>query len=192
MFKSKKTALDVTPVAADREAAAQPAAATPVATLPPDQSQKRAALSKRLEATLGQFVLLMMQSPHFKHHTFADLEWLAAPAIAVGQFAVAEAQSKANGFTAPVAAITWAQVSDETDAKLKANLDHPFRLRPDEWKSGTHVWVIDAFGDAKVIASMLQRMSENEWKGRQAKLRMLGKDGKPEIKMIQTDETKAA
>lgn len=168
------------------------AAAAPVAAIPAEEAQKRAAFSKRLEVTLGQFVLLMMQSPHFKHHTFGDLEWLVAPAISLGQFSVAEAQSKINGFTAPIAAITWAQVSDETDAKLNSNLDRPFRLRPDEWKSGTHVWVIDAFGEPKVIAGILQRIAVNEWKGREAKLRILGTDGKPEIKIIQPDPAKVA
>ncbi|MEQ1715899.1 MAG: toxin-activating lysine-acyltransferase [Hyphomicrobium sp.] len=182
MFNFKKTADSAALVATD--ATVPTLSAAPAAALPPEEAQKRAALSKRLEATLGQFVVLMMQSLHFKHHTFSDLEWLVAPAISLGQFAVAEAQSKVNGFTAPVAAITWAQVSDETDAKLAANLDRPFRLRPDEWKSGANIWVIDTFGEAKVIASMLQRMTENEWKCRHAKLRMLGIDGKPEVKIV--------
>ncbi|NOT72006.1 MAG: toxin-activating lysine-acyltransferase [Hyphomicrobium sp.] len=149
-----------------------------------EQARKHAAISKRLEVSLGQFVVLMMRSPHYRHHTLGDLEWLVTPPVLAGQFAIAEAQSKDNGFTAPVAAVTWARVSPEVTAKLTASIEKPFRLRPDEWKSGDYIWVIDAHGDAKVITSMLQRMAENEWKGQQVRVRIAGKDGKPEIKLF--------
>lgn len=72
-----------------------------VSPLDESEARKRAALSKRLDASFGQFVVLMMRSPHYRHHTLSDLEWLVTPPLLAGQFAVAEAQSKANGFTAP-------------------------------------------------------------------------------------------
>jgi hemolysin-activating ACP:hemolysin acyltransferase len=97
--------------------------------------------------------------------------------VTTGQFALAEAQSKTNGMMAPVGLIIWASVSAEVDARLRANLASGLTLRPEEWRSGDILWVIEAVGEPKILQAMLQRTAQNEWKGRPANLRIRDKDG---------------
>ena len=51
----------------------------------------------------AQTVALLMHSPHYKHYTLADLEWLVIPPLVTGQFSVAEAKLKDSGVPVPVA-----------------------------------------------------------------------------------------
>lgn len=52
------------------------------------------------------------------------------------------------------------------------------RLRPDEWRSGEHLWLINAVGDQPAIPHLMQQLQAGPFKGRQAKMRMVGADGK--------------
>jgi len=159
----------------------QPSAPPPVDLA---DMQKRQALVQRMHSTFGQAVAVLMRSDHYKHHSLADLEWLVIPALMTGQFSVAEAQSKTQGFAAPVGVVTWASVSPEVEKRLSGNLERPARLRPDEWRSGDVIWVIDAVGPPKLIAAMLKRLSAGEWKGRTAKIRVRTKEGKMAVREI--------
>ncbi len=102
-----------------------------------EEAKKRAAASKRMAASFGEIALLMSQSPAEQHYALRDLDRLVAPAVRLGQFALAEAQSKTNGLVVPVGAILWAQVSAEVDQRAEPG-DGPIRLAPDEWRSGRY------------------------------------------------------
>lgn len=162
--------------------------ATGAAPQAPEMSQeemkKRLALSQRLSMAFGEIVTVLMRSQGHKHLSLADLEWAAAPAVITGQFSLAEAQSKTNGMVAPVAVVMWATVNDELDQRLMAGLDHPVRLAMQDWRSGPHLWVMDAVGDPRVIGSMFERLVQNEWKGQSAKMRTRNPEGKPVIATI--------
>jgi hemolysin-activating ACP:hemolysin acyltransferase len=164
---------------------------TPAQQLSPEELQKRMAISQRLSMAFGQIVNVLMRSPTHKHLSLADLEWAAAPAIVTGQFALAEAQSKANGMVAPVAAIMWAFVSDEVDARISASPEAPVRLTIPEWRSGQHLWVMEAVGDPRVVGSMIDRLLRNEWTGRSAKTRTRTPEGKPVIALLQAKPPEA-
>lgn len=77
-----------------------------------------AAISKMISASVGDIVALMARAPSRKHFALSDIEWLVLPPVIARQFYVAEAQSKETGFRAPVAAVTWAEVSDDVDKRL--------------------------------------------------------------------------
>ena len=62
-----------------------------------------AALNLRLSATFGQIVSVLMRTPQHRYAFLSDLEWLVLPAVATGQFSLAEAQDKTSGLSAPVA-----------------------------------------------------------------------------------------
>lgn len=63
-----------------------------------EEAKRNAAmLSKALMAALGQIVTVLMRTAEHRAKPLTDLEWLAIPAVMTGQFAVVEAQSKANG-----------------------------------------------------------------------------------------------
>lgn len=50
--------------------------------------------SKMVSASFGEIVTLLMRSPHYKHYSLSDLEWLVIPALLTNQFLVVEAQMK--------------------------------------------------------------------------------------------------
>lgn len=166
-----------TPAAATL-AATTAAAASPAAALDPDKARKRAIASKQIAAAFGEIVALAMRTQSTRHHTLQDLEWLIAPAVLTGQFALAEAQAKTTGLVTPVGAVLWALVSEETDRRLTAELDTPLRLRPDEWRGGPIPWIVLTLGDQRVVGGLLKQLTETAFKDRPPKLRARGADGK--------------
>ncbi len=143
--------------------------------------QRRAQVSKRIEQAFGEIASVFMRSPQYRQLSLADMEWLVVPAVMSGQFSLAEAQSKTSGFTAPVALVTWASVSAEVDQRLSADPDRQVRLKPEEWKSGDKLWVIDAVGDQKILSAVIKRLRASDWAGRPVKIRARGGDGKPAV-----------
>lgn len=174
------------PATAAASPSREPAAAQPDApALSEEELRKRAAASKLVSASFGEIVSVLMRSEHYKHYTLQDLEWLVVPAVLSNQFLLAEARAKGNGFTAPVGVVLWASVSAEVDRRLTADIAQPLRLKPEDWRSGDILWLVDAVGPAKLIGSMLQQLHGKVFKGRQVKLRAQGQDGKPTIRTME-------
>ena len=153
--------------------------------LAPPELQKRAEASRRYAATMGEIVGLMARSPSHKNYRLGDIRWLVVPALRTGQYAVATAQSKSQGFTAPVAAILWASVSPEVDTRLSSNLSNPIQLAPREWKSGDILWIIDAVGDKRLIGGLIGRMQTAEWKGKHIKVRVVDAQKRAKIHVVE-------
>ncbi len=150
-----------------------------------EEAKRNAAmLSKSLMAALGQIVTVLMRTAEHRAKPLADLEWLAIPAVMTGQFAVVEAQSKANGMTTPISRMMWACVSPEVDQRLRADPNKPIRLSPNEWKSGDILWIVEAIGEQNLLQAMLQNAVVREWNGRPANLRVRGPDGAYKIAVI--------
>ena len=118
-----------------------------------EDAQKQAHQALRQSVAFAQIVSLLMRSPLYRHFAIADLEWLVIPPLATGMFALAEMKAQANGPSFPAAAVLWASVSPEVDARLSANLSAPIRLRPDEWRSGELLWIVAVAGDPKSLAT---------------------------------------
>jgi cytolysin-activating lysine-acyltransferase len=111
-----------------------------------DKTHLSAAASKFFAASIGDIVVVLSRSSAHKHFSLADIEWMVMPPVMAGQFYVVEAEDKERGFRAPVAAVTWAFVSEEVDARLREKMGQRVRLRPDEWRGGDIGWLIDAVG----------------------------------------------
>lgn len=156
--------------------------ATAEAALSQEEMERRAVASKRLLMSFGEIVSVMMRSPQFKAATLSDLEHLVVPAVSSGQFLVAEAQSKQNGFITPVSVALWASVSDEVDQRLSSNPDEPIKLAPDEWRSGDNPWLIALAGDRRPMNSLLKRLHETTFKEKPLKVRTRGEDGAFHVK----------
>lgn len=202
---ARPTASAAAPVDAAAPAPAQPAAATsasgagasgaagqttgPTAAempdLPPEELKRRAAAIKLVSAAFGQVVSVLMRAPHYKHYSLADLEWMVVPPLVTSQFSIVEAQSRKNGMSAPVCVVLWANVSAEVDARLSASPGEPIRLKPNEWRSGDVLWVIDAIGDARAVTAVLKRLRENEWQGRAVKIRTRTKEGNAVVRVLE-------
>ena len=83
-----------------------------------DPAQVGAAVSRLFAASIGDMAVVFSRSAAHKHYSLADIEWMVLPPVAAGQFYVVEAMDKERGFRAPVAAVTWAFVSEEVDKAL--------------------------------------------------------------------------
>jgi hemolysin-activating ACP:hemolysin acyltransferase len=146
--------------------------------------QRRAA-AVRLAVAFADIVGALMRSPSHKHLSLADVERLVVRPLRSGQYRVARAKPPKEGAAAPAAAVLWASVSPEVDKRLSENLSAPIRLRPDEWTSGEILWLVEAVGDPRLAARLLQDLNEKVLKDREVKMRAPGKDGKPAAQTLQ-------
>jgi cytolysin-activating lysine-acyltransferase len=177
---------------AGRQAAAAPA---PKSVPPRDLRQARFAL------TFSQVVSVLMRDPNFRKLRLAELEWLVIPPVMSGQFRLAQApmqppggkapnsgkqgqDSAKGGFLVPVAVALWASVSANMDKALSGNLDKQVRLHPAEWASGENLWLMAVAGDQRALPTFLKRLRDEEFKGKQVKMRMRDADGKFVVKTI--------
>jgi hemolysin-activating ACP:hemolysin acyltransferase len=146
---------------------------TPNLKLP---SQAERDLAARLAtASVADALSLLMRSERHRHYTLADLEWLLMPPMVLKQVAFAYARPQMPPEKAavaaevgmegqlppmPVAMVTWARVSPEVAAKLDSQkkAGAPFRLAPQEWKSGTELRVIDVLGQQKATEALVAKL----------------------------------
>ena len=136
---------------------------------------------ERMAQNFSQAVAVLMRDANFKKLRIADLEWLVLPAILLGQFKLAHARSQPGrhkkphgGSFIPVALAMWARVSPEVDKALSENLEKPARLRPDQWSCGDIPWLMTIAGDKRVVPTFLKQLGEQEFKGKDVKLRAQG------------------
>ena len=119
------------------------------------ERQRMMAQARQRAAALGDLTVLAMQHPSFRNYAIADLDWLIGPAIITGNFLVANAEREDNP-PVPIAAITWARVSEEVDLRLMENLARPFRLSPEEYVSGDIHWIAHTFGPPQAVEALIR------------------------------------
>ncbi len=163
--------------------AASPSAGSSATSEEQELRARRALGAKMVVASFGEIVSLLMRSSAYKHFSLSDLEWLVIPPVLTQQFVLAAARKGESGIPAPIAVALWASVSSEVDEKLMTMTSGPLRLRPDEWKSGDILWLIDAIGPPQVLGDLVDNLHKNVFKGRPLKVRARGEDGKPIIKI---------
>jgi hemolysin-activating ACP:hemolysin acyltransferase len=153
-------------------------------TISPEDAARITEMTKRISTALGEIVSVLLRAPAHRHLFLADLEWLVLPALATGQFALAEARHEESGLAAPVAVMLWATVSAEVDARLTANVDKPVRLKPDEWAAGPNAWLVEAVGEPRAVKALIDETLRRQLKGRGLKVRTRGADGKPALQLL--------
>ncbi len=163
-----------------------PGAGAPPQGLQLDKTQVGAAISKLISASIGDLVVVMSKSPAHKHYSLADIEWMVLPPVLAGQFYLAEATVASTGARAPVAAVTWARVSEEVDAKLREGAGQSIRLRPDEWTSGDTFWLIDIIGDPRGLANALRWLLDEPFKNRPAYVVVRDAAGAAKVETVQS------
>lgn len=103
-------------------------------------------------SALGRIVWLMSLSPQHKHLFLADLEWRVKPPLLLKQCRLVQRGGR------PLAFVSWALISEEVMKRLQETPGQ--RLRPDEWRCGNNLVVIDAvapFGNAKQTVEEVMR-----------------------------------
>ena len=111
-----------------------------------------------LHATVGQVVLAMSAVPRYRHQTLTDLSHLVIDPLVRDRVAIANAGQDGDPKTAlaPAAVAIWATVSPEVEEKIKEQIKakvFPVRMKPDDWNSGSIVWLIDVIAPSRELAT---------------------------------------
>ena len=157
----------------------------------------RDARQAHMGQAFSQVIAVLMRDPAFRQMRLADLEWLVIPPLMCGQYKLAQApvqqtmgqkpdaaKPQQGGMLVPVAVGLWARVSPQVDKRLAETLDKNVRLRPSEWTSGEHLWLMAAAGDPRAVPRFVEQLVKTEFKGKQLKMRLRGSDGKIAVKTI--------
>lgn len=115
---------------------------------------------KRLPA-MGPVIMLYMQSSHRRFQFISDLEWLLLPPLVGGQCKLYMKKEY------PISFISWAFLDDDAEKRLFHNGG---KLRPDDWKSGENLWIIDIAAPFGGVENMLRDIQKNEFPGQTIKM----------------------
>ena len=142
----------------DGGAAAEPAAAKD-RTLNPELLAQIAAFKTRLQASIGEVVLAMLNLPRYRNQTLADVMHLVVEPLIRDRIAIAKTSATAGGEgkveeTAGIA--IWASVSEAVDAKIREQIQarvFPIRLKAEDWNSGETTWLLDVIAPSQKVAT---------------------------------------
>jgi len=144
---------------------------TKPAVEPQAQAPEAAQQEQRFDPApiIGMVAGLMMDSPMHQHLFLADMKWLVIPAVALQQYRI----FRKDGI--PVAYVSWAMISEETEARL---MEGKMRLRPDEWKGGDRVWIIDLIAPFGGQQAIMMDLKDKVFGGNIVKAMQPDKDGR--------------
>jgi cytolysin-activating lysine-acyltransferase len=112
---------------------------------------------------VGEIVWLLTQSAQHKQAFFlGDLEWMAMPPILLQQFRLFYAKDR------PIGVVLWAYVNDEVEARL---LSGSARMRPQDWKCGDTLWVVDVIAPFGGTDEMLKDLKAKVFPDREVRFR---------------------
>lgn len=109
-----------------------------------------------MESALGAVILLANRSQSHKHLFITDMEWLVIPPVMLKQFAVFRTQKNE-----PMAFISWASINEEVEKRL---LTGNVKLKPQEWKSGDKLYIIDVLSPFGGQYELLKQLKERQFK----------------------------
>ena len=115
---------------------------------------------KRLPA-MGPVIMLYMQSSHRRFQFISDLEWLLLPPLVGGQCKLYMKKEY------PISFISWGFLDEEAEKRLFHNGG---KLRPEDWKSGKNLWIIDIVAPFGGVENMLRDIQKNEFPGKALKM----------------------
>jgi cytolysin-activating lysine-acyltransferase len=107
--------------------------------------------SKTVAQVLGEIAWLMTQSPRHKAIPLGDLEWLVMPALLLRQFRIFYQREQ------PVGVALWALADELVANRIDAG---DTRLAAVEWKSGSHMRIIDVVAPFGGEAEMRGQLSD--------------------------------
>jgi len=148
---------------------------------PPLTAGNGAQANRTVSHMLGEITWLLSQSKIHKNLFISDLEWMVMPAVLLEQFRIF------YGPESPAAVAIWANVSEETDERLKNGAQT--KLRPDEWKGGDIPWLIELIAPFGAEEEILQDLSKVVFKGKPFNFHMTGEKGR-EVRVFTEDGLK--
>jgi cytolysin-activating lysine-acyltransferase len=133
--------------------------ATPQLT--PELMSQIGELRSKIQISIGQTLLAMMDLPRYKHISLADFSHLVINPLLRNRVAIAHKSVTENGVSKvdeeSIAGIAiYATVSAAVDAKIaeqtKAGV-FPLRLNPEDWTSGDLPWLLDVIAADRTQAT---------------------------------------
>jgi cytolysin-activating lysine-acyltransferase len=133
--------------------------ATPQLT--PELMSQIGELRSKIQISIGQTLLAMMDLPRYKHISLADFSHLVINPLLRNRVAIAHKSVTENGVSKvdeeSIAGIAiYATVSPAIDAKIaeqtKAGV-FPIRLNPEDWTSGDLPWLLDVIAADRTQAT---------------------------------------
>lgn len=155
----------------------------------PNTSGSKSDQGAKFALEFSKIVTILMRDAIFRNLRLADLERLVLPPMLFGQCRVIHAKKARDGPFLPVAVALWARVSPSIDKRLSEALEKPPRLRPDEWASGSNLWLMTLAGDKRALSKLLTQLREVEFKGQKVKLHVPTADGKTTIRTLDPPAT---
>jgi cytolysin-activating lysine-acyltransferase len=125
--------------------------------------------AKTMSAVLGEIVWLMSQSPLHKQFFISDLEWFIMTPALLQQFRTFYATDR------PIGVVLWANVSDEVAERLAQGTT---KLRPQDWKSGDKLWVVEVIAPFGGAEEMVKDLKEKVFPTKPVHFLAVNKDGK--------------
>ena len=133
--------------------AEQAAAKSPA--LDPQVLAQIAAFKTKIQASVGEVVLAMLNLPRYRNQTLADVMHLVVEPMTRDRIAIAKAGGEGKVEETAGIAI-WASVSDEVDAKIREQIQarvFPIRLKAEDWTSGETTWLLDVIAPSQKVAT---------------------------------------
>jgi cytolysin-activating lysine-acyltransferase len=124
---------------------------------------------------LGEIVWLMSQSPLHKQFFISDLEWFVMTPILRQQFRLFYAKNK------PIGVVLWAFTDEEVAKRLAAGTT---KLRPQDWKSGKELWVVEAIAPFGGAEAMIQNLKEQVFAEKKLRYLTMSVTGNKEVKVL--------
>jgi cytolysin-activating lysine-acyltransferase len=179
-------------------------AITPPA-MTPELMAQIAGLRSKIQISIGQTILAIMDLPRYKHMSLADFSHLIINPLLRNRVAIAHKSITENGTSKvdeeTIAGIAiWASVSPAVDAKIteqtKAGV-FPIRLAPEDWISGDLPWLLDVIaGDRQqataVLANFRQVVGEKPIKIHPIVARLIDPAVLEKLKLASAAEEKSA
>ncbi|UDF32052.1 UNVERIFIED_ORG: toxin-activating lysine-acyltransferase (plasmid) [Roseateles sp. XES5] len=113
------------------------------------------AFRTKIQASVGEVVLAMLNLPRYRHQSLADIMHLVVEPLTKDRIAIARAGGEGKiEETAGIA--IWANVSEDVDAKIREQIQarvFPIRLKAEDWSSGGTHWLLDVIAPSQKVAT---------------------------------------
>lgn len=123
-----------------------------------------------LESAIGAALVLATKASPHKYLFAHDFDWLILPPIGRGQYKIFRDEKNY-----PLAFVSWAKLNQECEDRILLGMK---KLRPSDWNSGEHTWIIDILGDPKHHANILHQLQEHQFQGEEVFIPQPSTDGK--------------
>lgn len=131
--------------------------------------------AKKVSEVLGEITWLMSQSSLHKQFFISDLEWFVMTPVLLQQFRLFYDKDK------PIGVVFWATVNEEVEQRLKVGTS---RLRPQDWKSGNSLWVVEVIAPFGGAEEMVKDLKAKVFAERELRFLAIGPQGQREARVM--------